>query len=98
MMNKYLIKVFLSILNCRFLNQSPCKYGYIGNVDAFSYANLASEEKQRPGITVKTILEEADMFRSCPIGKGLQVIENGEIRDGTIWDVHDLRQQLTRDV
>lgn len=92
------IKVCLAILNSRFLNHSPCEYGFIGNVDAFSYSYLASEEKQRPGITVQTILEEADQFKSCPVRKdgGLTVLESdGTHRDATIWDVHELRQALT---
>jgi len=85
------IKLLLRALNSRWLNHSPCEYGFIGNVDAFSYSNLASEEKQRPGITVRQILKEADCFRSCPIQKsGLTVIEGEEMRDATVWDIHDL--------
>ena len=91
-----LVRALLHVLNSRFLNGSPCQYGFIGNVDAFSYGNLASEEKQRPGIAVKTILEEADRFRSCPIGRGVTVLqENEPNREATVWDLHDLRQSLT---
>lgn len=57
-MKSKLIKVLLCVLNSRFLNQSPCRYGYIGNVDAFSREHLAYEEMTRPGITVATILRE----------------------------------------
>jgi hypothetical protein len=90
-----LIKLLLAVLNNRFLNQSPGAYGFIGNVEAFSYSHLASEEQQRPGITVKTILVEADAFRSCPISKtGLSVIEDGVAREGTVWDVHDLQTEV----
>jgi hypothetical protein len=96
-MKNMIIKILLAVLNSRFLNGSPCKYGFIGNLDAFSYSHLQSEEQQRPGITVKTILDEADMFRSCPMRKsGLTVIEDGQSREGTIWDVHELQKQFTR--
>lgn len=91
------IKFLLRMLNSRLLNQSPCKYGYINNVDAYSYQHLVSEESQRPGITVKQIVEEADLFRCCPIGKdGLTVIEpDGSTREATVWDRHELNIALT---
>jgi len=97
-MKPKIIRWMLGMLNSRWLNQSPCEYGYIGNVDAFSYSNLAAEEHSRPGITVKQILEEADRFRSCPIGKGLTVLNSwdGTTRQATALDVEDLRQSLSR--
>lgn len=93
-MKKWIIERFLTMLNSQFLNASPCRYGYIGNVDAFSYEHLASEEKQRPGITIRTILDEADHFRSCPLTKdGLLVLEgDGTTREATPWDYRDLRE------
>lgn len=95
---KRIIKFLLWILNTHWINQSPCEYGFIGNVDAFSYENLADEEKQSPGITVKEILEAADRFKTCPMRQnGLTVIEgDGTLRDGTIWDVHELRQDIAK--
>jgi len=91
-MRKFIIKQLLKILNSQWFNQSPCRYGFIGNVDAFSYENLMYEEKGRPGITVKTILAEADAFRSCPMRKaGVTVIEDGVAREADIWDLHELR-------
>jgi hypothetical protein len=98
-MKRWTTEFLLSILNSRLFNQSPCKYGFIGNVDAFSYENLTSEERQQPGITVKEILEAADRFRSCPIreGGGVTVIEpDGSTHDATIWDEHELRTMLER--
>ncbi len=97
-MKRGIIDILLKALNSRFLNPTPCHYGYIGNVDAFSYDNLASEEKQRPGISVKTILEEADRFRSCPLRKGsLTVLEpDGASRDATLWDLHELRRTFAQ--
>lgn len=96
-MRQRVIRLLLAILNSRWLNQSPCQYGYVNNLDAFSYENLRSEDKQQPGITVREILDSADMFKACPIGRhgDLMVIENGEVREGTMWDVHELRQALT---
>lgn len=92
-----LIRFLLSVLNSRFLNATPCEYGYIGNVDAFSYDNLSSEERQTPGITVKEVLAAADRFRACPIKDGLSVIENdGSCREANVWDMHDLRESFRR--
>lgn len=97
-MRKLIIKILLATLNSRWLNPSPCRYGFIGNVDAFEYSHLASEESQRPGVTVKTILEEADRFKSCPVSKngGLQVIEPDGYREADVFDLRDLRESFTR--
>lgn len=91
-MKKACIKTLLWLLNSRFLNPTPCRYGFIGNIDAFSYENLASEQEQRPGITVKTILDEADRFRSCPLReRGLTVLESdGTSREANAADMRDL--------
>lgn len=95
-MKRLIVRSLLSLLNSRWLNHSPCEYGFIGNVDAFSYSHLASEEKQRPGITVRTILEEADRFRSCPMGGRVTVLEaDGTSHEATAWDLHELRVSLT---
>lgn len=92
-----IIKALLAVLNSRFLNKSPCEFGYINNVEAFSYRHLYYEDQQRPGITAKQILEESDRFKSCPINKnGLMVIEpDGSIHEATIWDRHELQIALT---
>ena len=91
-LKRFAVKLMLGILNSRWMNNSPCKYGFIGNVDAFDYSHLVSEEKQRPGITVKNIINEADRFRSCPLSPtGLTVIDGDETREVTIWDLNDLR-------
>jgi len=82
----------LAALNSRWLNSSPCQYGFIGNVDAFSLDHLRSEESQRPGITVATIIREAEEFKSCPLRKdGATVLEDGVSRQANIWDLNDLR-------
>ena len=95
-MRKILVRAMLAVLNSRWVNQSPCKYGFIGNVDAFEYSHLVSEEKMRPGITVKMILEEADRFRSCPVGKSLTVIEPDGYREANAFDLRDLRESFAR--
>jgi len=94
---KIIVRSLLWILNSRWINRSPCEYGFIGNVDAFTYSHLKSEEKQRPGITVAQILHEADMFRACPMRKdGVTVLEaDGSSREAGVWDIHELRQSLT---
>lgn len=89
------IRCLLRLLNSRWLNQSPCEYGYINNVDAFSLSNLESEERMRPGVTVETILREAEQFRCCPMKAQLQVVEGDRVRDANIWDVHELRNLAT---
>ena len=95
-MRAHIIKVLLWILNSRFLNGSPCQYGFIGNLDAFSYENLASEEKQCPGVTVKAVLENADRFKSCSIATheaGVTVIDyDGSTRSANAWDMRDLEE------
>jgi len=91
-MKKLTIRALLAVLNSRLLNQTPCRFGFIGNIDTFSYEELSNEEKQQPGITVREVLEVADRFRSCPMRKdGLAVIEGDEIREATVWDMQELR-------
>ncbi len=93
-MKKTIIKAILKALNSRYLNNSPCEYGFIGNVDAFSYSSLASEESMRPGVTVKQVLEEADRFRSCPLGNLMVIEADGTSHEADIWDLHELKQGL----
>jgi hypothetical protein len=96
-MKKVIIRWLLAVLNSSWLNKTPCKYEYVGNVNAFSLDNLESEERQRPGITVKQILEEAARFRACPLkAKGVTVIEGSGYRDADAWDLHELRHLADR--
>ena len=95
-MKRLAIRFLLQILNSRLLNRSPCSYEYVGNVDAFSIGHLESENRQRPGITVQTIIEEAKMFKCCPMRTtGITVIEDNVVREGTVWDEHELRNHFT---
>ncbi len=95
-MKTWIIKKLLAALNSRWLNDTPAHYGFINGLDALSYEQLQSEERQQPGITVKEVVEGIDRFRSCPVRKtGLTVIEGDHVRVGDLWDVHQLRQALT---
>ena len=97
MLRKWIVATLLKALNSQWLNHSPGRYGFIGNVDAFSYSHLASEEQQRPGITVRASLDEADRFRACSIRSvsGFEVMEGDVTREGDMWDLHELRKALT---
>ena len=97
-MKRLAVRCLLAVLNSRWLNSSPCPYAYVGNVDNFSREYLAAEEKQRPGVTVRTILEEAARFRACPIKPhGVTVLQDDNPpRDATIWDLHELRSSFSR--
>lgn len=95
-MRKLAIRICLAILNSQWLNHTPCRYGFIGNVDAFDIGNLRSEVKQRSDLTVAKLIEEAERFATCPIGKGVTVLEDGsEPREANLWDIHELKQALT---
>lgn len=95
-MKPFLTQFLLRLLNSWWLNPSPCRYEFVGNIDVFSADHLRSEESQRPGITVATILAEAEAWKTCPMRKhGLTVIDDGKPREGTVWDVHELQQALT---
>lgn len=90
-MKAIITRLLLAALNSRWLNPSPCKYGFIGNVDAFDIGNLRSEVSQRPGLTIAQLIIEAEQFKCCPMRPdGLTVIEGGTPREATIWDEHEL--------
>lgn len=88
-----IIRALLSILNSRWLNQSPCKYEYVGNVDAFSREDIECTLRQDPTMTLQEYIDSANRFKTCPMRKdgGVTVIEGDECRDANIWDMHDLR-------
>ncbi len=98
-MKKLIIRALLAILNSRYLNHSPCQFKFCGNVDAFDIANLRSEVAQRPNLTVAQLIAEAERFASCPVNpKGLTVLEaDGLYHDADVWELHQLRQALTKD-
>lgn len=92
MTKKTIIQGLLRILNSQWLNPTPCSYQFVGNVDAFTLSHLHSEESQRPGITVKTIIQEAEIFKICPMrSKEVTVIEGDSMREANIWDLQELK-------
>lgn len=95
---KVICDTLLAILNSRFLNGTPCRYEFCGNIDAFSRENLESEDIQQPGITVREVLNLANSFKLCPMGtdSGIAVLEDGKWREGNLWDVHALNQSMTK--
>lgn len=89
--------LLLQILNSHWLNATPGRYMFVNGLDAISYEELQNEEKQQPGITVKEVIRVIDKFRSCPMrGSALTVIEGDEVREATVWDVHDLKQSFEK--
>jgi len=75
-----LIKVLLWLLNTEYLNQSPCSYAFVGNVDNFSREDIEGTLKADPEMSLREYLTRADRFKSCPLSRaGVTVIES----DGT---------------
>lgn len=63
-MKPLIIRTCLAVLNSRWINGTPCKYAFVGNVDAFSYDNLKSEVAQNPSVTVAEVVRQAEAFRT----------------------------------
>jgi len=87
-MKKTIIKFLLFILNSEWLNNTPCKYAFVGNLDNFSTESLESEVRQNPHVMVREILYQAKMFKNCPCNS---VIEDGVVRDMTSEDIEDIK-------
>ena len=92
-MRKQIVRTLLAILNSRWLNGTPCKYEFVGNVDAFSRSDIEYTLMAHPLITLRQYLDVADRFKSCPISRnGLTVVEgDGSIRQANAWDIHELK-------
>jgi hypothetical protein len=91
--------LLLRLLNTHWLNPSPCRYGYIGNVDAFDIENLRSEVKMRPDLTVAQLLAEAERFMACPIPEGGRLVTmeaDGSTHESTPADIELLKRSLDR--
>lgn len=95
-MKALIIRVLLGALNSRWLNATPCRYGFIGNTEAFDIAHLRYEVRARPDLTVAQLILEAERFAACPISiKGVTVMEaDGSAHEATTGDLHELRQSL----
>lgn len=87
-MKKTIVHFLLSLLNSRFLNQTPCKYEFVGNVDAFSRSDIESSLRQNPEMTLQQYIDIANRFKYCPISRvGVTVIED----DGSYSLNRDMR-------
>ena len=98
MLRTRIVHYLLTALNSRWLNNTPCQYKLVGNIEAFDYSFLESEVKSRPNITVQQILDDANTWKACPMSvNGLTVIEpDGSIHEATVWDHHELRRLYTQ--
>ena len=75
-MRKIAIRVLLTILNSRWLNQTPCRYDFVGNVDNFSREDIESTLRTDPEMSLARYLEIANRFKACPISRvGVTAIE-----------------------
>ncbi len=91
-LRKLLTRILLAALNSRWLNSTPCRCGFIGNVDAFDMENLRAEARSRPELSLREFIAEAERFARCPLEPTLVVMENdGTVRKADVWDYHDLR-------
>ena len=76
-MKKFIVKGLLRLLNCRWLNNTPCRYEFVGNVDAFSRADIEAVLSSNPAITLQEYLDAANRFKTCPLSRvGVTVIES----------------------
>jgi hypothetical protein len=75
-MRNLLIRGLLAVLNSRWLNQTPCRYDFVGNIDNFSRQDIESSLRQDPAMTLQQYLELANRFKACPISRvGVTAIE-----------------------
>lgn len=86
-MKENLIKLLLLMLNSNWLNGTPAKYEFVGNITAFSRSYLESSVRQEPHILVRDLLNYSPT--SCPDYPHTH--ENGEIRPMNEQDVKDLQ-------
>ena len=72
-----LARLLLAVLNSRWLNETPCEYGFIGNVDAFSMETLRGAVRMRPDLTVAQLIREVEAFKACCLhnNSGLKDLE-----------------------
>jgi hypothetical protein len=85
---KIAIRVLLAILNSRWLNQTPCRYDFVGNVDNFSREDIESTLRMDPEMSLAYYLELANRFKACPISRvGVTAIEP----DGSYTENVDFR-------
>lgn len=79
-MRKAIIRALLAILNSRWLNPTPCRYEFVGNIDNFSRADIESSLRVNPAMSLQHYLDLANLFKACPVSRvGITAIE----ADGT---------------
>jgi hypothetical protein len=87
-MKMLIVRFLLSLLNTEFLNSTPCRYDFVGNVDNFSRSDIESTLRVEPDMTLRRYLDIADRFKACPISRvGVTAIEP----DGTYTQNVDFR-------
>lgn len=87
-MKPLIVKVLLRILNTNWLNPTPCRYDFVGNIDNFSRQDIESTLEVEPQMSLRRYLDIADRFKSCPISRvGITTIEP----DGTYTENCDPR-------
>jgi hypothetical protein len=73
---KAVVRALLAILNSEWLNPTPCKYEFVGNVDAFSREDIEATLRHEPEMSLRAYLDLADRFKACPVSRvGVSVIE-----------------------
>ena len=72
----FAIRILLALLNSRWLNPTPCRYDFVGNIDNFSRSDIEANLKEEPEMSLRRYLDIADRFKSCPISRvGITAIE-----------------------
>lgn len=75
-MKVLIVRILLRLLNTQFLNPTPCRYDFVGNVDNFSREDIAGTLKGDPEMSLRRYLDMADQFKACPSSRvGVSVIE-----------------------
>jgi hypothetical protein len=87
-LRQLITRILLAALNSRWLNSTPCRYGFIGNLDAFDLEHLRSEARSRPDLTLRGFIAQAERFANSPLAPTLAV---GSVCEADAWDYHDLR-------
>lgn len=88
MLRSGIARLLLAALNSRWLNQTPCEYALVNNLDSFSRSDIEFSLKEKPDMSLREYLDAADRFKACPISRvGVTAIEP----DGTYTQNVDFR-------
>lgn len=86
-MKNYITKLLLATLNSNWLNGTPAKYEFVGNITAFSREFLESSVRQEPHMLVRDLLNYSSI--KCPDYPHTH--EHGEVRPMNEQDIKDLQ-------